>query len=370
MGKSAQLPLQTWLPDAMAGPTPVSALIHAATMVTAGVYLIARMHALFELAPAVHAAGGGHRRGHAAAGRRAAPCVQRDIKRVLAYSTISQIGYMFLALGVGAWSAAIFHFVTHAFFKALLFLAAGVVILASTTSTTCFSMGGLRRQLPLIFWTFLVGALSLAALPLVTAGFYSKDLILYWVYAIAPAAACLWLAALLGVFLTSLYIFRLVFLAFFGPPEREPARRPGALLTVPLVVLAVLAALIGYLEMPRNLGERAAVLQTSSAPPCPLRAAPNRAAPPTCCCSCSPSWPPWRGSWRAGWPPGAPGGRPPGRRRRPRSGASSSTAGASTGCTTGCSCARSPGWRGRTGRTSWTGSGGRSPPSTAAWPGR
>src|SRR5690606_16522495 len=157
VGKSAQLPLQTWLPDAMAGPTPVSALIHAATMVTAGVYLIARMHALYILAPAVQLA-------VAVVGALTlllaafAALAQRDIKRILAYSTMSQIGYMFLALGVGAWSAAVFHFMTHAFFKALLFLAAGALILALHHDQDIFRMGGLRRRLPAVFWAFLIGA--------------------------------------------------------------------------------------------------------------------------------------------------------------------------------------------------------------------
>jgi NADH-quinone oxidoreductase subunit L len=171
LGKSAQLPLQTWLPDAMAGPTPVSALIHAATMVTAGVYLIARTHRLFMLAPHVMSA-------VAVIGALTllvAGCsalTQRDIKRVLAYSTMSQIGYMFLALGVGAWSAAIFHLMIHAFFKALLFLAAGVVILRLHHEHDIFRMGGLRYYQPVEFWTFLIGSASLAGLPLVTAGFY------------------------------------------------------------------------------------------------------------------------------------------------------------------------------------------------------
>src|SRR5690606_7173419 len=173
-----QLPLQTWLPDAMAGPTPVSALIHAATMVTAGVYLIARTHPIFELAPevmtlvAIIGAVTLILAGFSA-------LAQEDIKRVLAYSTISQIGYMFLALGVGAWSAAMFHFFTHAFFKALLFLAAGSVIVALHHEQNLFRMGGLRRSLPFTFWAFVIGSASLAALPLVTAGFYSKDAILY-----------------------------------------------------------------------------------------------------------------------------------------------------------------------------------------------
>jgi NADH-quinone oxidoreductase subunit L len=193
IGKSAQLPLQVWLPDAMAGPTPTSALIHAATMVTAGVYLIARMNVLFALAPAVQLAvaiiG--------AATLLVASCaalVQTDIKRVLAYSTISQIGYMFLALGVGAWSAAIFHFMMHAFFKSLLFLGAGVVIIALHHEHDMRKMGGLRKELPGTFWAFLIGAASLAALPLVTAGFYSKDLILARVWAAPTGGLWLWLA--------------------------------------------------------------------------------------------------------------------------------------------------------------------------------
>jgi NADH-quinone oxidoreductase subunit L len=178
VGKSAQLPLQTWLPDAMAGPTPVSALIHAATMVTAGVYLIARTHVLYTLAPPVQLA-------VAVVGALTlllggfSALAQNDLKRVLAYSTISQIGYMFLALGVGAWSAAIFHLMAHAFFKALLFLSAGVVIMALNEEHDIHKMGGLRKKLPAAFWTFLIGSASLAALPLITAGFFSKDLILW-----------------------------------------------------------------------------------------------------------------------------------------------------------------------------------------------
>ena len=191
LGKSAQLPLQTWLPDAMAGPTPVSALIHAATMVTAGVYLIARMNALFTLAPVVQSV-------VAIVGLVTlllagfSALTQTDIKRVLAYSTISQIGYMFLALGVGAWSAAIFHFVTHAFFKALLFLAAGSIILAAGHEQNMFKLGGICQKLPVTFWTFLIGAASLAALPLVTDGFYSKDMILWDVWSSATGGPWLW----------------------------------------------------------------------------------------------------------------------------------------------------------------------------------
>ena len=228
VGKSAQLPLQTWLPDAMAGPTPVSALIHAATMVTAGVYLIARTHVLFTLAPAaltVVAVVGAATL--LLAGFSA--LAQRDIKRVLAYSTISQIGYMFLALGVGAWTAAMFHLMIHAFFKALLFLGAGAVIHALNGEQDMFKMGGLRRQMPLTFWTFLIGSASLAALPLITAGFYSKDLIIWQAFASVRGGPWLWAAALAGALLTALYTFRMVFLTFDGPlrDTGEPSARMG-----------------------------------------------------------------------------------------------------------------------------------------------
>jgi len=253
VGKSAQLPLQTWLPDAMAGPTPVSALIHAATMVTAGVYLIARTHVLFSLAPAVQlivALIG-------AVTLLLAGCsalTQRDIKRVLAYSTISQIGYMFLALGVGAWSAAIFHFMTHAFFKALLFLGAGVVITGLHGEHDMFKMGGLRRQLPLTFWAFLVGAASLSALPLVTAGFYSKDLILWQAWSSKLGSPWLWGAGLAGALLTSVYTFRMVLLTFFGEAKAQVSRSPGVCIGIPLAVLAVLSVIGGFVELPQTLG--------------------------------------------------------------------------------------------------------------------
>jgi NADH-quinone oxidoreductase subunit L len=258
VGKSAQLPLQIWLPDAMAGPTPVSALIHAATMVTAGVYLIARTNALFALAPAVQLA-------VAVIGALTlllagfSALTQHDIKRVLAYSTMSQIGYMFLALGVGAWSAAIFHFMTHAFFKALLFLAAGVLILRLHHEHNMFKMGGLRKELPLVFWTFLVGGCSLAALPLVTAGFYSKDLILWAAWAAPGGSPWLWAAGLLGALLTGLYTFRAVFLTFFGQPgdlvkEAAPIPRAGAAMSAPLVILAGLSIVGGLVQVPDTLG--------------------------------------------------------------------------------------------------------------------
>jgi NADH-quinone oxidoreductase subunit L len=251
VGKSAQLPLQTWLPDAMAGPTPVSALIHAATMVTAGVYLIARLHTLFELAPdvlrvvAIIGAATLLYAGFSA-------LAQRDIKRVLAYSTISQIGYMFLALGVAAWSAAIFHFMTHAFFKALLFLAAGAVIEALDGEQDMFRMGGLRRRLPLAFWSFLIGAAALSALPLVTAGFYSKELILALTLESTAGSVWLWAAGIAGAFLTSLYSFRAVALVFFGEQRSAVVRTPGLAMAVPLVVLGVLSIVGGFIELPRD----------------------------------------------------------------------------------------------------------------------
>ncbi len=254
VGKSAQLPLQVWLPDAMAGPTPVSALIHAATMVTAGVYLIARTHMLFELAPAVQSAVAVVGAVTLLVGGFSA-LTQWDIKRILAYSTISQIGYMFLALGVGAWSAAIFHFMTHAFFKALLFLGAGVVIIGLENEHSIFKMGGLRKQIPLTFWTFLIGASSLSALPLATGGFYSKDLILWQTWASRSGSPWLWLAGTAGAFLTSLYTFRMVFLTFFGERKSEITKKPGLRILIPLVVLALLAAASGFLELPPSLGK-------------------------------------------------------------------------------------------------------------------
>ena len=249
VGKSAQLPLQTWLPDAMAGPTPTSALIHAATMVTAGVYLIARTHVLFELAPPVQFA-------VAAIGAATllmagfSALTQNDIKRVLAYSTVSQIGYMFLALGVGAWGAAIFHFMTHAFFKALLFLAAGIIIESLHHEHNIFRMGGLRKELPIAFWTFLIAGCSLAGLPLITAGYYSKDLILWSAGSSAAGSTGLWAAGIAGVVLTSLYTFRLIFLVFFGPVRTPVSRRPGLAMTIPVCVLAVLSIVGGFDKAP------------------------------------------------------------------------------------------------------------------------
>jgi len=253
LGKSAQLPLQTWLPDAMAGPSPVSALIHAATMVTAGVYLIARTNVLFSLAPVIQTiisiigALTLLIAGFSALG-------QHDLKRILAYSTISQIGYMFLALGVGAYSAAIFHFMIHAFFKALLFLAAGVVILVLKEEHDIFKMGGLRKKMPAVFWTFLIGSASLSALPLVTAGFYSKDAILWFAYSSIHGSILLWVAGVVGAFLTALYSFRMIFITFFGKINTEPSFKAGILMTAPLVILAVLSLFGGFIEVPASMG--------------------------------------------------------------------------------------------------------------------
>lgn len=248
VGKSAQFPLHTWLPDAMAGPTPVSALIHAATMVTAGVYLIARLHGLFLLAPltlAVVAYLGLATLLLAAT----AALVQHDIKRILAYSTISQIGYMFLALGVGAFSYSVFHLMTHAFFKALLFLAAGALTHCLHHEHNIFRMGGLRSRLPVVFLSFLIGSAALAALPF-TAGFYSKDGILLAAYAAEGAGPWLWFGGLLGALLTSIYSFRLLFTAFFGNAQIEPDRKPGWRMAVPLLLLCLLSLLGGAIGQP------------------------------------------------------------------------------------------------------------------------
>ncbi|MGQ0500999.1 MAG: NADH-quinone oxidoreductase subunit L [Panacagrimonas sp.] len=248
VGKSAQLPLQTWLPDAMAGPTPVSALIHAATMVTAGVYLIARMHVLFEVAPSgLEMVGWVGAITALMAGFIA--LMQTDIKRILAYSTMSQIGYMFLALGAGAYQPAIFHLMTHAFFKALLFLSAGSVILALHHEQDIFKMGNLRNDLPFTFWVFLIGSLGLIAFP-GTSGFFSKDEILFEAYANGHIG--LYYAGLAGAFMTGLYTFRLIFIAFFGKARHHGVHVPHARLShdLPLAVLAVFALLGGFIHLP------------------------------------------------------------------------------------------------------------------------
>ena len=250
-GKSAQLPLYIWLPDAMEGPTPVSALVHAATMVTAGVYLIARTHILFDHAPfalAVVAIVG------AATALFAATIglVQNDIKRVLAYSTISQLGYMFLACGVAAYSAAIFHLMTHAFFKALLFLAAGSVIHSLGGEQDLRKMGGLRRKIPITFWTMTAAVFAIAGF-FPFAGFFSKDAILYAAFLQGPGGRALWFVGLVTALLTSFYMFRLWYLTFLGEsrsPEIHPHESPWSMLG-PLVILALLSVGGGWIGIER-----------------------------------------------------------------------------------------------------------------------
>jgi NADH-quinone oxidoreductase subunit L len=261
-GKSAQIPLYVWLPDAMEGPTPVSALIHAATMVTAGVYMIGRNAALFSAAPATLTI-------VAIIGTATAlmagtiGLVQNDIKRVLAYSTVSQLGYMFLAMGVGAFAGGIFHLYTHAFFKALLFLGSGAVIHALAGEQDLRRMGGLRDRLPVTYWTFLIGAIAIAGVPGL-AGFFSKDEILFRTF--ASGHTLLWTIGLVTSLLTAIYMFRLVFLAFHGDPqpvapehpeEEEPAAHlhdaPPAM-AFALVVLAAGSVVAGYAGLPPLLG--------------------------------------------------------------------------------------------------------------------
>ncbi|MBX6394209.1 MAG: NADH-quinone oxidoreductase subunit L [Alicyclobacillaceae bacterium] len=246
VGKSAQFPLHVWLPDAMEGPTPVSALIHAATMVAAGVYLVARAFPLFAMSPTaldtVAYIGGITAILGAAIG-----LTQRDIKRVIAYSTISQLGYMMMALGVAAYTAGVFHLFTHAFFKALLFLAAGSVIHAVDTQDL-FKMGGLWRRMPMTAWTFLFGALALAGIP-PFAGFWSKDEIL--AATLAGGRPVLFALGVVAAFFTAFYIFRVYFIVFTGRyrGDRVP-RESGWVMTLPLVVLAVLALGAGWLNAP------------------------------------------------------------------------------------------------------------------------
>ncbi len=252
-GKSAQIPLYVWLPDAMAGPTPVSALIHAATMVTAGVYMVARMSALYAQAPeamAVIAAVGALTAIFAAIMGTAAT----DIKKVLAYSTVSQLGYMFAALGVGAYVAGIFHLMTHAFFKALLFLGAGSVIHGMNGEQDITKMGGLRKKMPRTYWTFLVATLAIAGIPGL-AGFFSKDEILWGAWSSGNKMVWLTLAAAAGV--TAFYMFRLVYLTFWGrfrggDEAESHVHESNNLMTVPLMILAGLAIVGGWVGFPNS----------------------------------------------------------------------------------------------------------------------
>src|SRR6202041_3447230 len=253
VGKSAQLPLYVWLPDAMEGPTPVSALIHAATMVTAGVYMVARMNPLFSRAPIalfVVALIGALTAFYAAT----IGLVQTDIKKVLAYSTVSQLGYMFLGLGVGAYAAGVFHLMTHAFFKGLLFLAAGSVIHAMGGDQEMPHMGGLRSKIPITFWCMLIATLAIAGIP-GFAGFFSKDEILE---AAAQSHVGLYWLGGIGAGLTSFYMFRLIFLTFFGKPRYDEHKvhvheSPWSM-TVPLICLAILSTVGGWVAAPHLAG--------------------------------------------------------------------------------------------------------------------
>ncbi|MBA5867893.1 MAG: NADH-quinone oxidoreductase subunit L [Nitrospira sp. CR1.3] len=256
IGKSAQVPLHVWLPDAMEGPTPISALIHAATMVTAGVFLVARLAPLYDLSPAamtVVAVVGGLTMVLGAT----IALTQTDIKRVVAYSTMSQLGYMMMACGLGAYSAGIYHLLTHGAFKALLFLGCGSVIIALHHEQDMRHMGGLKNKLPVTYWTFLIGSLALAGFPL-TAGFFSKDEILVSAWVSGPLGQALAACGLLTALLTAFYSFRLVFVTFWGPSRVDHhhaahVHEPTQTITVPLVILAVLSIATGYLGIPAFL---------------------------------------------------------------------------------------------------------------------
>src|SRR5690606_21261767 len=253
-GKSAQIPLFTWLPDAMAGPTPVSALIHAATMVTAGIYMIARSNILFTLSPVVMQL-------IAIVGlltvllAAATAVTQNDIKKVLAYSTVSQLGYMFLGLGVGAFTGAFFHVITHAFFKALLFLGAGSVIHAMSNEQDMRSMGGLRKKLPITFITMLIATIAISGIPPLS-GFFSKDEILAHAFA---QNRLLWIGGFIGALFTAFYMFRMLFLTFYGKfrgtfEQQKHLHESPLVMTLPLIILAVLSIVGGFINIPEALG--------------------------------------------------------------------------------------------------------------------
>ncbi|MBI4462917.1 MAG: NADH-quinone oxidoreductase subunit L [Acidobacteria bacterium] len=257
VGKSAQVPLYVWLPDAMEGPTPVSALIHAATMVAAGVYMVARAHVLFSASPTTLAAVAGI--GCLTAFYAATiGLVQTDIKRVLAYSTVSQLGYMFLGLGVGAYAAGIFHLMTHAFFKALLFLAAGSVVHALGGEQDIRNMGGLRRRIPITYWTFVVATLAITGIPGFS-GFFSKDEVLWQTFSSPSGNKLLWFVGVSATALTAFYMFRLLFLAFHGDPRytdvtAERIHESPRVMTRPLLALAFLSLAGGWVGIPAAIG--------------------------------------------------------------------------------------------------------------------
>ena len=253
VGKSAQVPLHVWLPDAMEGPTPISALIHAATMVTAGVFLVARLAPLYNLSPTamtVVAITGGLTMVLGAT----IALTQTDIKRVVAYSTVSQLGYMIMACGLGAYAAGIYHLLTHGAFKALLFLGCGSVIIALHHEQDMRHMGGLKDKMPVTYWTFVIGSLALSGFPL-TAGFFSKDDLLVSTWSAGPLGEILTIFGLLTALMTAFYSFRLVFVTFWGPSHLDPhyaghVREPAKTMTVPLMVLAVLSIITGYFGVP------------------------------------------------------------------------------------------------------------------------
>ena len=253
VGKSAQVPLHVWLPDAMEGPTPISALIHAATMVTAGVFLVARLAPLYNLSPTamtVVAITGGLTMVLGAT----IALTQTDIKRVVAYSTVSQLGYMIMACGLGAYAAGIYHLLTHGAFKALLFLGCGSVIIALHHEQDMRHMGGLKDKMPVTYWTFVIGSLALSGFPL-TAGFFSKDDLLVSTWSTGPLGEILTIFGLLTALMTAFYSFRLVFVTFWGPSHLDPhhaghVREPAKTMTVPLMVLAVLSIITGYFGIP------------------------------------------------------------------------------------------------------------------------
>ncbi len=273
VGKSAQVPLHVWLPDAMEGPTPISALIHAATMVTAGVFMVARLAPIYNLSPTAMSVVAVTGAATMLLGATIA-LTQTDIKRVVAYSTVSQLGYMIMACGLGAYASGMYHLLTHGAFKALLFLGCGSVIIALHHEQDMRHMGGLREKLPITYWTFVVGSLALAGFPL-TAGFFSKDDILVSAWLSGDLGRVLTILGLLTALLTAFYSFRLVFVTFWGPSHADPQhaahiQEPSRTMTTPLLILAVFSVLTGYLGIPSFLepvfstGQEAAVQHGSA----------------------------------------------------------------------------------------------------------
>ncbi len=269
VGKSAQVPLHVWLPDAMEGPTPISALIHAATMVTAGVFMVARLAPIYNLSPTAMSVVAITGAATMVLGATIA-LTQTDIKRVVAYSTVSQLGYMIMACGLGAYASGMYHLLTHGAFKALLFLGCGSVIIALHHEQDMRHMGGLKDKLPITYWTFVVGSLALAGFPL-TAGFFSKDDILVSAWSSGDLGRTLTLLGLLTALLTAFYSFRLVFVTFWGtshvdPHHTEHLHEPSRTITTPLIILAVLSILTGYLGIPSFLGPIFSTVDEPAAP--------------------------------------------------------------------------------------------------------